>query len=96
MTNIEKLTKFIEENKLSFNPGERNNNLAPLCGLADHYDASEEEVTKALTNAKVEVIWDNEMISELEKVYEYAIKNNYGNFWTTEQAKEYKFEKVEV
>jgi hypothetical protein len=88
MTNIEKLKLFIKKNKLEFTEGRRNSDLVVLCGYSGFINADKAEtcdsISKKLRTADLE--------TELDRVYEYAKTNNYGEWWKLPEAKEkYKF-----
>jgi hypothetical protein len=82
------LKEFIKENKLTFTVGERNTNVTILCGYALHIEATVEDCKNAIEEKYV----STELFQEIERVYEYANNNNYGDFWITETAqKQYTF-----
>lgn len=84
MTKIEKLEKFIKNNKLEFVEGRRNNDITILSGFACYIDATEEELKKAIKIPSLD--------EEIERVFDYAKENDYGEWWTEDAAKiEYKF-----
>lgn len=84
MTKIKKLEKFIKNNKLEFVEGRRNNDITILSGFACYIDATEEELKKAIKIPSLD--------KEIERVFDYAKENDYGDWWTEDAARiEYKF-----
>lgn len=81
---VKDLKKFIKDNNLLFVEGVRNKNITILSGFACHIEALLEEIKKAIDIPELD--------EEIERVYEYAFYNNYGEWWEREEAKkEYKF-----
>lgn len=81
MYKIEILKKFIQDNKLEFKPGNRNTPLVALCGFAIYKGFDNQTCIDSIENI------DEETEVELLRVYDYAHKNNYGEFWKSKQAK---------
>jgi uncharacterized protein YggL (DUF469 family) len=91
MTNVERLTKFIEDNKLDFDASGSSLNSAfvTLSGYSLFTGANEEEVRNVLE--ATESLTSMEL-KEFDRVYDYSKKNNYGEWWKKEEAKKmYKF-----
>ena len=81
-----KLEQFIKNNNLTFKVGRRNNDITIVCGYALHNNCSEEDIIKAINSN------DSIIKEEVKRVYDYAKKHDYGNFWETEEAQNlYKF-----
>lgn len=81
-SNIEKLKKFIKDNKLEFNSGSGGDvNILALCGYACYIGATS-NVCIEVVNSSLQDIDD-----EIKRVFEYASKNSYSRFWETEKAK---------
>lgn len=77
------LTEFIKENNLTFEVGERNTNITVLCGYALHKNYSIEDCKNAILTTEYE--YDRgDIFPEIERVYEYARANKYGDWWTTQ------------
>jgi len=90
---MENLEKFIKENRLDFS-GINNSNLNSDCciisGYALHIGATEENVINAIWTVKKAK--NINFLQELEKVFKFAEKKNYGKWWSTPEAKKmYKF-----
>lgn len=82
------LKQFIKANNLTFNEGERNTNVTILCGYALHMDKTVEDCKQAIPSKFV----TGELNQEIERVYDYADCNDYGNYWTSDDAiSRYKF-----
>ncbi len=82
------LKEFIKENNLTFEVGVRNTNVTILCGYALHNKNTVEECKEAIEEKFV----STELFQEIERVYNYAESNDYGNYWTTTDAiSRYKF-----
>jgi len=91
MTNVEKLQKFIADNKLDFDASGSSLNSAfvTLSGYSLFTGANEEEVRNVLE--ATESLTSMEL-KEFDRVYDYSKKNNYGEWWKKEEAKKmYKF-----
>jgi hypothetical protein len=77
----EKLEQFITDNKLEFNAGSGgDSNILALVGYSIHIGASLQDCIEVADNSDVD--------SEIERVYNYAKKNNYGKWWESKVAKE--------
>ena len=88
MIKTEQLELFIEENKLEFTEGRRNSDLVVLCGYSLFINADKTETCDSIFKE----LRTADLGTELDRVYEYAKKNNYGEFWRLPEAKEkYKF-----
>ena len=92
---MEKLVKFIKENKLSFTGvgSELNSDCCIISGYADYCGITEsEEIEEAIKKAHHRAILSDDLKKELERVFEFAYGYNYGNYWKTDDAKlMYKF-----
>lgn len=86
MTNIKKLKKFIKDNNLVFKSGYRNTPSVVLTGYAQHIGASMIECINAVNTT------DSKTNNEIERIYEFAERNNYKEYWNSEEVKKlYKF-----
>jgi len=82
----DKIEKFITDNGLQFVEGTRNSDSTILSGYALHLGIKEVEIlTKAIDNVLPDA---DDYYSELDRVFKYAQKNNYGKYWKTKVAKE--------
>jgi hypothetical protein len=82
------LQKFIENNNLSFQEGQRNASIVILCGFALYNEISIQKIHAAINDKD----YTPEVQIELSRVYEYAERNIYGEYWNSEDAKtRYKF-----
>jgi len=88
----EKLKKFINENNLDFHGGDSsvNSDSCILSGYGLHIGVEDiDELEEAIDQAVVD---PRMYYDELVRVFNYAIANDYGVYWVTEQAKRiYKF-----
>lgn len=82
---VKQLEQFKKDNNLEFHSGSGgDNNILALCGYATYINASLEDCIKVANNKDCD--------DEIKRIYEYAKKNNYAAFWSTEKAKfQYKF-----
>jgi hypothetical protein len=90
---VEKLKKFILENKLAFEGtgSGLNSPCTILCGYADYIGASVVDVKNALRSDEGAGL-SREIRNEIHRVYGFASTYNYGSWWERPQAKlEYKF-----
>ena len=77
---MEQLTKFIEDNKLSFAGGSGgDSNILALCGYATFIGATIEDCIKVANN--------KDCNDEIERIHKYATNHNYAKFWTLESTK---------
>lgn len=67
-----KLEQFIKDNNLTFKVGRRNHDITIICGYALHNNYSEKDIIKAINSN------DNFIKEEVERVFDYAKRNNYG------------------
>lgn len=89
MTKIEQLEKFIKDNKLEFVEGRRNSDLVVLCGYGLYINASNEEIWESIPE-NINTDYD-QLDLELNRVYDYAEANDYGEWWEIESnRKQYK------
>ena len=72
------LKNFIQHNKLSFEEGRRNSDLVMLCGYSLYIGAEKEDVEIVLEE-KFKA--DSGVEEEFNRIYPFAKKNNYGNWW---------------
>lgn len=96
MTNVEKLQKFIEDNKLDFTASGSSLNSAftTLSGYSLFINTSEDEIRDVLENTGELTSME---LKEFDRVYNYSKKNNYGEWWKKEEAKKmYKFESLDL
>lgn len=87
MTNREKLVTFIKKNGLKFTGvgSELNSECTILSGYADYCGVMDtEEVVQSVRTALPK---SRGFETELSKVFDYAFRANYGNFWKTPAAK---------
>lgn len=82
------LKKFIKDNKLKFEPGNRNNPLVTLTGFALYKNLTVQDCKEAIPKTKLKA----PVAKELERIFSYGEKNKYGDWWATADAKkQYKF-----
>jgi hypothetical protein len=85
-----KLIEFIKNNSLNFNTSGSGLNSACviISGYALYIDALEVEIGEAIE----ELFPKADYKEELDRVFDFALRNNYGAWWITEEAeKMYKF-----
>jgi len=86
ISNKDLITAFIKNNDLVFEDGNRNAPCVTLCGYALYLGIETEDELVTLYN------FDIDTQTELQFVFPYAKKNNYGKWWENESAhKLYKF-----
>jgi len=83
---MKKLEKFIKDNNLLFDSIDSglNSDCTILAGYADYIKADVNDVISSIKKVLPEV---NKFEEEMERVFEYAQKNNYGEFWKKPEAK---------
>ena len=83
------IKKFIEENDLSFEEGNRNSTITILIGFAQFKEISKEGLEEDLED---EIEEDSFIQDEISRLWNYCKAKNYKKFWTTKEAqKQYKF-----
>lgn len=91
MENKEKIENFIKNNHLHFSGfgSDLNSDCTIISGFALFSGVEINELIDILSEQEE---WSGEAEEELQRVFEFAENNNYGTFWSTEDAKkQYKF-----
>lgn len=86
-----KLIEFMVDNKLNFNGSGSglNSSCTIISGYALHIGANVGEIKEAITETFPKA---NNYQKELERVFDFANRSNYQDFWKKDEAKEmYKF-----
>ncbi len=78
------IRNFITENKITFNPGERNSSIVTLIGFTQFKGLDIEDLEDALEE---EIIQDSFISEEIDRLWDYCKAKNYKDFWVKEQAK---------
>ena len=81
---MSKIREFIENNEVSFEPGNRNSTVVTLMGYSQHLGLSKDELEEELSD---EIIEDSVIQDEIDERWGYCEGNNYKRYWTTKQAK---------
>lgn len=79
-----KIRQFIQDNDLSFEPGNRNFTMITLIGYNQHLELSKENLENTLVD---EINADDEIQEEIDRLWNYCASNNYKKYWKTAQAK---------
>lgn len=83
------IQKFIKENNLSFEEGNRNSTVVPIIGYALHLGLTEEQLKEQLEK---EITEDSFIEAEITRLFDYCKVRKYQDFWKTDDAKlKYKF-----
>jgi hypothetical protein len=86
---MEKIIKFITDNKLSFAKGSRNTTVTTLIGYSQHLDLTKSELEAALSK---EIAADSFIKEEIDRLWVYCSRNNYAAYWSKPEAsKKWKF-----
>tara|TARA_R110000868_G_scaffold14426_4_gene67210 strand:+ start:25914 stop:26192 length:279 start_codon:yes stop_codon:yes gene_type:complete len=88
------LIQFIKDNKLTFKGtgSSLNSDCVVLCGFALYIGATVENCRDAVPTKGINV---TDVCAEIERVYDYAERNNYGDYWKNGVAKaSFKYELV--
>ena len=95
MEDIKKLAKFIKDNKLNFEGvgSDLNSNIIILSGYADYIGVNNYKILiSAITTAYPGKVISDDLLDETKRVFEFAYKFNYGNWWKKKEAElMYKF-----
>lgn len=87
-----KLKKFIQDNGLTFEEGQRNKDSVIISGYALYLGLEESGLIEDLLDEEYPDVADGELFDEIQRVFNYARIKNYEKFWQTEEAKTmYKF-----
>jgi hypothetical protein len=80
------LIQFIKDNKLTFkgSGSALNSDCVILCGFALYIGANKSTCMDSIPTKEINVA---EVHTEIERVYEYAERNNYGDYWKNGVAK---------
>ena len=91
---LKKIERFITDNNLTFDEGPSclNSDCCTISGFALHVDEGEgyilaEDIIEVAESVIEGLEDDSTFKSELERVFDYAYENDYGNWWTSEEAK---------
>lgn len=76
------LTQFITDNNLTFEVGRRNADATIVCGYGLYLGKDLEEIKEEVKNAVPSI--DGEVEDEIDFVFPYAKRNNYGVWWEKE------------
>lgn len=80
-----KIRDFIKNNHLSFKYGRRNSDSVILAGYCLHIKCK--DVDNIIKIMHSEVGSSHDYDDEFQRVFKYAINNNYERFWKTEESK---------
>lgn len=83
-----KIREFITNNNISFSEGERNSSITTIIGFSQYLNMSMQELKEALIT---EIEADVFIAKEIERLWKYCETKKYKKFWTTENAKSFKF-----
>ena len=87
-----KLKKFIQDNGLTFEEGQRNRDSVIISGYALYLGVQDPGIIENLLEEEYPDVADGELFDEIERVFAYAKLKNYEKFWYREEAKTmYKF-----
>lgn len=78
------IKNFIIENKITFNPGERNSSIVTLIGFTQLKGLDVEDLEDALEE---EIKQDEFLSEEIDRLWDYCKARNYKSFWLEERAK---------
>ena len=81
---MSKIREFIENNEVSFEPGNRNSTVVTLMGYAQHLGLSKDELESELSD---EIEADTIIQDEIDERWNYCASNNYDKYWKTDVAK---------
>jgi hypothetical protein len=76
------IKKFIEENKISFEEGTRNNSVTTLIGYALHLGL---DVSDLIIELEDQIKEDGFIEDEILRLWGYCKDRNYGNWWENEK-----------
>lgn len=84
------IKEFIEKNNLSFAPGQRNNDSLVLAGWLCHIGKTGDDIDDILVELEDAITDYNSSVEieiEFERVFRYALINNYGAAWESDHYK---------
>ncbi len=79
------MKKFIEDNNITFNEGERNSSVTICIGYAQSLGLTKQQLKDELS---VQIIEDNFIGEEIERIWDFCNIRNYKNYWKSKEAKE--------
>lgn len=80
-----KIRDFIDNNKLSFEQGNRNTTIVTLIGYTQYLGFEQEDLE---TELEKEIEEDSFIQDEIDRIWNFCKSKNYKNFWSTSKAKE--------
>lgn len=81
---IDKIKNFIINNDLTFQEGNRNSNCVVLSGYCLHIGCN--DVTTIIRIIYNVLDSTDDFEKEFLRVFDFSQKNNYGDWWTSEEA----------
>ena len=87
MTKGDKLKQFLTDNRISFDFGERNSASTVVAGFALHIGFDEGEKEDILDIIERNCVCDPDWDDEFERIFKFAARNNYGEWWKSKTAK---------
>lgn len=82
------IKEFIEKNNLTFEPGQRNNDSLVLAGWLCYTGKSDEDIDDILEELEASISnYNNSVEIEFERLFRYALINNYGAAWESDHYK---------
>lgn len=83
------MRKFIKDNNITFNEGERNSSIVTCIGYAQYLGITKDDLESELA---VEIEEDGFLQEEINRLWDYCKSNNYKKYWKTKEAiNEYTF-----
>ena len=85
------LQRFITDNNITFQEGERNSNCVILCGYSQYLcklkNIPEIKIYDTIYQNIIKPLNDTELNKEFKKVWEYTLKNDYWKWWENKKNK---------
>lgn len=78
------MRKFINENNISFEEGNRNSSVVICIGYAQHLGWTKDQLETILDD---EIEEDSFIQDEITRLWDYCKAKNYKTFWSTDEAK---------
>jgi len=78
------IQKFIKDNNITFNDGERNSSCTILIGYTQHLGLNKNDL-KAALDSYIKV--DSFISKEIDRLFDYCKAKNYKSYWNKKEAK---------
>jgi hypothetical protein len=86
--NMSKIRKFINDNNISFEEGNRNSTVTTLIGYAQYLEMSKVDLAKEL---ETEITEDKFIAEEIDRIWNFCKIKNYKDYWVDKLSNSYSY-----